>query len=199
MPENKSLHFFPKLDWSHQQLRDKLTVHFSVEEEAKDCFQFLLKLPEKSPSVVHFNQVGDLNLKPDDVLCVDFNLLPNAKQPKKQEKQNKADTEGVIRVTISDCHSKPITEKNNKGGKFWEEKKLSKEEILGTVAYKLPLRFDLSPEDIQDELLKHFNMKEEAKDFHHIFLSTTNKKTNFKIADFKQLKDLNLDKSKPVF
>ena len=42
-------------------------------------------------------------------------------------------------------------------------------------------------------------MKEEAKESHNLLLSTTDeKRTSFKLADFKQLKDLNLDKLKPV-
>ena len=121
------------------------------------------------------------------------------KDAAKQEKQNKVDTEGVIRVTVSGRHPKPVTQKCNERGKFWKEETLKKDEVLGTVNYELSLRLDSSPEDIRDELLKHFNVKEEAKESHNLLLSTTDeKRTSFKLADFKQLKDLNLDKLKPV-
>ena len=76
---------------------------------------------------------------------------------------------------------------------------MGKDEVLDTVNYELSLRLDSSPKDIRDELLKHFNVKEEAKESHNLLLSTTDeKRTSFKLADFKQLKDLNLDKLKPV-
>ena len=126
-------------------------------------------------------------------------LVARRTQLQKQEKQNKVDTEGVIRVTVSGRHPKPVTQKYNERGKFWKEKTLKKDEVLGTVNYELSLRLDSSPKDIRDELLKHFNVKEEAKECHNLLLSTTDeKRTSFKLANFKQLKDLNLDKLKPV-
>ena len=93
-------------DWSHEELRDRVMERFSVEDKAKDSFDFSITIParRRRTDKAHFrgfDRLASMHLKEGDEIIVRFHLLT------KSEQQRQSSTRSPARVPRECFADKP--------------------------------------------------------------------------------------------